>query len=255
MSLISERINALLKEQKRSQRWLAIEIGASPQNVNGWVKGEYEPSRKNIKLIADALKVSVEYLEGDKDKNKENFTGYQQDNNQLIKSDIRKDMNIESNVKVTELVGQYYRHVPLKAQAGYAIGVYEPLKITDMFYRKLPIDLPNPETYLCFDIADNSMETPLNDFKGVHDGDTIICKEVPVESLLHSAKNKIYIVVLKPTDEFTHGAVLVKMFTGIKEGVASFDSTTHGYPDFKINANDIQKLYSAKVIVPKYIYL
>lgn len=61
-----ERLRSLMSEKGVKQKALAEKIGISPQAVSKIVKGETTDPRKLL-AIAQALDVSVEYLQGDAD--------------------------------------------------------------------------------------------------------------------------------------------------------------------------------------------
>lgn len=244
---LGENIRRLRKSNALTQDDLAKALTVRRQTVVAWEKDTFKPNASTLNRLAEMFGITVDELTIEPNFKTKLFPVKQSDNHQNI--------DTKTNVRVKQIVKQYYLTVPLKAQAGYAIGVYEPIKQTETFMRELPIDLPNPETYLSVDIADSSMETPTAHFKGISDGDTLICKEVPPSSLEYSPKNKIYVIAIKPSVDFEHGAFLVKMFDGYKDGIAHFNSTSKDYPNFKVRIDDIQKLYIGKHILPKQIPL
>ncbi|WP_312226781.1 helix-turn-helix domain-containing protein [Pseudescherichia sp.] len=66
-SALSDRLTKILKAKKMSKSELARQVGVSPQAVNNWfTRGEL--GRESAQRIADALKVSIDWLlKGDPD--------------------------------------------------------------------------------------------------------------------------------------------------------------------------------------------
>lgn len=62
----AERLKAEIERSNYSHRGLATEIGASKQSVTNWTQGHSEPSLKNLRRLASALRVPPALLlEGD----------------------------------------------------------------------------------------------------------------------------------------------------------------------------------------------
>jgi transcriptional regulator with XRE-family HTH domain len=55
-------IKKTLKEQGRSQKWLAEKMGKTDATVNNWCQQIYDPSLKQIQEIADLLGVDFKEL-------------------------------------------------------------------------------------------------------------------------------------------------------------------------------------------------
>ena len=55
-------LKKMLKDQGRTSRWLAKQVGVTIQTVSLWCKNKSFPSVKYIPLIADALDSTVEIV-------------------------------------------------------------------------------------------------------------------------------------------------------------------------------------------------
>lgn len=64
MSVFSERVSALLLQNKLSQKELAISAGVTQSAMSYYVKGERTPSGEVLSRIAIALGTSTDYLLG-----------------------------------------------------------------------------------------------------------------------------------------------------------------------------------------------
>lgn len=83
-TIFAKRLTQLRKENHLTQDDLALKINVSRQAISKWERGEGSPDLHNIKLLADALNVSVDYLLG-KDPMQEDSTLYPQTGNYLKK--------------------------------------------------------------------------------------------------------------------------------------------------------------------------
>lgn len=59
---LSEKIYLCRKRAGKSQEELAMDIGVSRQAVSKWENGEAEPDIRNLKLLAEALGVTTDFL-------------------------------------------------------------------------------------------------------------------------------------------------------------------------------------------------
>ncbi|WP_274570652.1 helix-turn-helix domain-containing protein [Neisseria leonii] len=60
--MIGNRIKLARKTAKRSQQWLADEIGVHQTSVTQWETGKTDPTTENLSRIAQVLDVSFEWL-------------------------------------------------------------------------------------------------------------------------------------------------------------------------------------------------
>lgn len=67
---IIERIQALLKEQKKTKKELCDYLGVSPTNFGNWASGRNISFMKYLHAIAKFFNVSIEYLSGESDEQK-----------------------------------------------------------------------------------------------------------------------------------------------------------------------------------------
>ena len=59
-----ENLKLLREEKQISQQKLAEQIGTNQQNIHRYEHGYYEPDISTLKLLADFLNTSVDYLVG-----------------------------------------------------------------------------------------------------------------------------------------------------------------------------------------------
>ncbi|MDR2977644.1 MAG: helix-turn-helix domain-containing protein [Streptococcaceae bacterium] len=63
--IFAENLKSLLKEQKLTQRSLALQMGVTTSNIQWWLKGKYKPKGDKLELLADILNVSsADLLDG-----------------------------------------------------------------------------------------------------------------------------------------------------------------------------------------------
>lgn len=60
--MIGNRIKSARQTRKRSQQWLADEIGVHQTSVTQWETGRTDPATENLKRLAKALNVDFEWL-------------------------------------------------------------------------------------------------------------------------------------------------------------------------------------------------
>lgn len=60
--MIGFRIKEARKARRRTQQWLADEVGVKQSSVSLWEQGETEPATANCASIAQALRISFEWL-------------------------------------------------------------------------------------------------------------------------------------------------------------------------------------------------
>ena len=56
------RIKVVLVEQKRTNKWLAEQLGKNPATVSKWCTNTSQPDLYTLKKIAEALKVNIKDL-------------------------------------------------------------------------------------------------------------------------------------------------------------------------------------------------
>lgn len=61
------RVGELLERSGMSQKELAITMGIAQPSISAWVTQKAQPSRKNIRQLAEIFNVSREYVSGDSD--------------------------------------------------------------------------------------------------------------------------------------------------------------------------------------------
>ena len=60
--MIGNRIKLARKARKKSQEWLAEEIGVRQTSVSAWERGSSDPATENTSRVAQVLDVSFEWL-------------------------------------------------------------------------------------------------------------------------------------------------------------------------------------------------
>ena len=61
-AMIGNRIKSARTFRKRSQRWLAEEIGVNQSSVTQWETGKTDPTTENLSRIAQVLDINFEWL-------------------------------------------------------------------------------------------------------------------------------------------------------------------------------------------------
>ena len=56
------RIKVVLVEKKRTNKWLAEQLGVNPTTVSGWCTNSSQPDLGNLLKIADLLGVDIKEL-------------------------------------------------------------------------------------------------------------------------------------------------------------------------------------------------
>ena len=56
------RIKAVLAEKKRTNKWLAEQLGVDPATVSKWCTNSAQPNLENLMEIAKVLDIDVEEL-------------------------------------------------------------------------------------------------------------------------------------------------------------------------------------------------
>jgi len=67
MTLFSERIKSIRKERKLTQKQMAKLLSTTERNYQYYEAGTREPTLETFVVIADTLKVSIDYLVGRSD--------------------------------------------------------------------------------------------------------------------------------------------------------------------------------------------
>lgn len=60
--MIGNRIKSARQLRKRSQAWLAEEVGVKQSSVSAWETGKSDPATENLSRIAQVLNVNFEWL-------------------------------------------------------------------------------------------------------------------------------------------------------------------------------------------------
>ncbi len=98
MSVFSERLVALLKEQNLSQRELSDRIGVTQSAMSYYVKGLRLPHGNILAKMASALNTTTDYLLGNDAKNGDKLVYIQRNLQKLNPEQLQKAENILKNV-------------------------------------------------------------------------------------------------------------------------------------------------------------
>jgi len=56
------RLKAVLAEQGKTNKWLAVELNKNETTISRWCTNEVQPSMDNLVIIAELLKIDVREL-------------------------------------------------------------------------------------------------------------------------------------------------------------------------------------------------
>jgi len=56
------RLKAVLAEQGKTNKWLAVELNKNETTISRWCTNEVQPSMENLVIIAELLKIDVREL-------------------------------------------------------------------------------------------------------------------------------------------------------------------------------------------------
>lgn len=56
------RLKAVLAEQGKTNKWLAVELNKNETTISRWCTNEVQPSMDNLVIIAERLKIDVREL-------------------------------------------------------------------------------------------------------------------------------------------------------------------------------------------------
>ncbi len=169
MTLISENLKSLRKENGLTQDQLASMLGIKRSLVGAYEEGRAEPPVQNLKNISKVFGVSVDDFIGKKVKSKKGInplTGQIQDSDVDFQGTKLKVLAITVDKEEQEFID----FIPQKAAAGYTNGYSDP-----EFLKELPkFHLPNlpTGTYRAFEVSGDSM-LPVNP------GSILIGKYIP----------------------------------------------------------------------------
>lgn len=65
--LLGRRMKAKLKDMRKTQSWLAEQLGLSNPAVTKWIQGKADPTLSNLREMARLLNCTVGYLSGDEE--------------------------------------------------------------------------------------------------------------------------------------------------------------------------------------------
>lgn len=96
------RLNAIAKENKRSNSYLCSLVGKSNAYISDMRRQGRSPSEKDLEIWASALNTTVEYLMGESDK-KEKATDIPADSYKAKLLQLAQDLDEEKAAKMLEM--------------------------------------------------------------------------------------------------------------------------------------------------------
>lgn len=99
-----EKLKALRKERRLTQKELAAEFSTTDSNISGWESGKWQPDLETLIKLADFFGVTVDYLLGrEEQKNIIERPPYDITDKQLI--DFMKLYGIMSEIQKAQVLG------------------------------------------------------------------------------------------------------------------------------------------------------
>lgn len=228
MSIISENIKYLRKQNHLTQEQLAERIGIKRSLLGAYEEGRADPRLNNLLKISDIFKVSVDSLISEDVSEFDSAFG-----------------NIFSHKPKTKVLSitvdregeEYIDLIPQKASAGYLNGYADPEYLEDMPKFKLPF-LTKDGTYRAFEISGDSMLPLLP-------GTVVICKYL--DNLSDVKTGKPYVVLTS-----TEGIVFKRVqINTSRDSILELVSDNRYYQPYEIKKEDILEVWEAVMFISK----
>lgn len=237
-----------------SQLELATVLGCSRSTYANWESGSNMPKSDMKMKIVRFFKITLDELEG-KDLSKGNLISKSHKKNShkisnlkgnpkgnLIEENKEQDhiATFENNkvqlhqnesnqpkiITVDSSGEENILYVPVKAQAGYLLGLHDPKYISNLPTYKLPGY--NNGTYRIFEIKGHSM------FNTLHDRDRLITRWEQVSEI---KDDRVYVIITK-----NDGVLVKRVINRFKEGklILKSDNNHNGeYPTIIVDVEDV----------------
>jgi len=228
-----DRLKNILDNRGISSYKVSKDTKISRATMGNYLKGETEPNKANIKLIADYLDVDSDWL----------LTG----KGEMLKSEEKEKtpyLITKCGTKYYELPNGSFKmivpFVPVKAYAGYIDNCCDAEHIEGLEEREFIVAEIHHGRYYSFEIKGDSMS-----YLGrgaLYDGDIVLARELGRQhwmDKLNIKKYPVWIIVLKDT-------IVCKQITrhDIETGVITCHSlnTSPEYSDFEVSLNEVLQL-------------
>ena len=226
MSIVSDNIKFLRKNNHMTQEQLAEKIGIKRSLLGAYEEGRADPRLNNLLKISEVFKVSVDTLIS------EDVSEFESAFGNVFN---RKPKTKVLSITVDEEGEEYIDLIPQKASAGYLNGYSDPEYLEEMPKFKLPF-LAKNGTYRAFEISGDSMLPLLP-------GTVIICKYL--ESASEIKNGKPYILLTS-----SEGIVFKRVFmNSAQENTCELVSDNKYYQPYEINKEDIMEVWEAVMFI------
>ena len=228
MSIVSDNIKFLRKNNHLTQEQLAEKIGIKRSLLGAYEEGRADPRLNNLLKFSEVFKVSVDTLIS------EDVSGFDSAFGNVFSTKPR--MKVLS-ITVDQKGEEYIDLIPQKASAGYLNGYADPEYLEDMPKFKLPF-IAGDGTYRAFEISGDSM-LPLVP------GTVIICKYMETASEIKSGKP--YILLTS-----TEGIVFKRVYIGnTHTNTCELVSDNKFYQSYEVSKEDIMEVWEAVMYISK----
>lgn len=227
MTLISENIKFLRKQQSLTQEQMSERLGIKRSLLGAYEEGRAEPNLNCLLLISKIFEIPVEALIQEKISEGNNLQ-------KIRKKDIEGNKLRVLAVTVDKDDKENIHLVPQKAAAGYMNGFSDPEYVSELPKFYLPIFTNG--TYRAFEIKGDSM-LPLPS------GSIIIGQYV--ENWKNLKDDRTYVLVTN-----TEGIVYKRVYSSIKENeTLRLVSDNKVYEPYEVNINEINEIWEAKAYI------
>jgi len=225
MTLISENIKILRKNNHWTQEQLAEKIGIKRSLLGAYEEGRADPRLNNLQRMSEIFGVSIDQLISQDLSNTPGKLMSLDSASKFKVLSITVDSEDKENI---ELVQQ-------KASAGYMNGYADPEYLKELPRFQLPM-LSGPGTYRAFEVSGDSM-LPLMP------GTVIIGQYV--ESMDHLKEGRTYVLVSEK-----EGVVYKRIFfKEKKKDILILVSDNKSYSSFEIPSVEILEIWEAKAFL------
>lgn len=228
MSLVSNNIKFLRKNNHLTQEQLAEKIGIKRSLLGAYEEGRAAPRLNNLLKISEIFKVSVDTLISEDVSELDSAFG-----NVFNQKPRTKVLSIT----VDEAGEEYIDLIPQKASAGYLNGYSDPEYLEEMPKFKLPF-LAKNGTYRAFEISGDSM-LPLMP------GTIIVAKYLESPSDLKHGQPHILLTS-------SEGIVFKRVFMdSAREEKIELVSDNNYYQSYEISSGDVMEIWEAVMYISK----
>ena len=217
------------ENQVRSSRQFALSLDYLPQSLSEILKGRRDVTIELLRKAVEKYKINPVYI----------YTG---EGPMFMSEEGDKSfrvLTIVTNSNEDERIV----HVPVPAQAGYAVDMSDPTFIQDLPHFTLPDYKYKVGTHRSFDVAGDSMEPTL------FEGDKVICSYLEPTIWETAIKdNYVYVVV-------TRGDVVVKRaYNFLKEKqYLELRSDNQFYEPYQLNLGDIREIWYVRAKISPFL--